>query len=182
MKSYCIKFFLITFLLFTGNIILAQTQHQRMEDVIYQSSRRNRDLIMPTGENKYVTSEDGVIRMYVNVWGEVNNPGTHLVYEDINLLTLLSVCGGPSEGANLSKIKVISEKNDSTESEVKILNIENFLKDGTRKDLITLKPNDTIIVPEKVTHLIFSNLNILNTTLHLVTLYFQMEFYRARTD
>ena len=52
----------------------------------------------------YVSSEDGTLLMYVNVWGHVKSPGTYLVYEDIDLLTLISLAGGPVSGANLKKI------------------------------------------------------------------------------
>ena len=49
----------------------------------------------------YIASEDGTLLMYVNVWGHVKNPGTYLVYENIDLLTLISLAGGPISGANL---------------------------------------------------------------------------------
>lgn len=164
-------------------IISAQnTQANRIEDIIYQDRNQNQNLIMPTGENNYITTQDGIIRMYVNVWGEVQKPGTHLVYEDINITALLSACGGPTEGANLSRVKIIRENGDSLKSTIKMLDIENFLDSGSREDIITLKPNDTVIIPERITHRILSNLNLLNTSLQLISLYFQIDYYRARTN
>ena len=47
-----------------------------------------------TGED-YITGEDGVPRMSINVWGHVKYPGTYLVYDGIDLLTCLSMAGGP---------------------------------------------------------------------------------------
>ncbi len=168
--------FIIT-LIILPIILSSQTSpNQSLQNII----RQNNNVLMPTGDQKYITSQDGTIRMFVNVWGQVNRPGTHLVYEDINILNLLSICGGPKEGANLSKIKIIRENPDSTGSNIKILNVENFLEKGSREDLIRLKPYDTVIIPESVPHLLFSNLNLLNTTLHLITLYFQIEYYRRR--
>ena len=167
---------LIILILFTVFLHSQSSQNQSLQNII----RQNNNILMPTSNQKYITSQDGTIRMFVNVWGQVNKPGTHLVYEDINILNLLSICGGPKEGANLSKIKIIRENQDSTGSNIKILNIENFLEKGSRQDLIKLKPYDTVIIPESVPHLLFSNLNLLNTTLHLITLYFQIEYYRTR--
>ena len=58
---------------------------------------------------KYITDSDGNIRMNVNIWGHVAQPGSHLVFEGIDLATLLSKVGGPNIGANLGKIKLIRE-------------------------------------------------------------------------
>ena len=38
---------------------------------------------MPISSADYITGEDGIVRMYVNVWGHVKNPGTYLVYDVI---------------------------------------------------------------------------------------------------
>mgnify|MGYP006286769593 FL=1 len=180
MKRFC---FIISIIILVSTSLFSQSpQQRRLEDIILEQSRQNNNLLMPTGENKYITSEDGTIRMYVNVWGAVANPGVHLVYEDIDILTLLTVSGGPIEGADLSEVKVIREINDSSKSNILKLNIKKFLKRGSRKDIISLKPNDTIIVPESLSYKIFSRSNWINTTLHIITLYFQLEFYRSRID
>ena len=55
---------------------------------------------------RYLTDAKGNIMMYVNIWGHVGNPGHHLVYEGIDLATLMSVVGGPKSGANMKKIRV----------------------------------------------------------------------------
>ncbi|MCK4296492.1 MAG: hypothetical protein KAX28_07550 [Candidatus Marinimicrobia bacterium] len=52
------------------------------------------DLVSPQrARQRYITEEDGVARMYVNVWGQVNKPGTHLVYDGMDIVTLLSISG-----------------------------------------------------------------------------------------
>ena len=57
----------------------------------------------PRSGERYITDEDGVIIMWVNVWGQVNKPGSYLVYDGVDLATLLSITGGPKSGANLKK-------------------------------------------------------------------------------
>jgi hypothetical protein len=47
------------------------------------------------------------ILMPVNVWGEVRNPGMHMVPWNSDLRDALSAAGGPTSTANLSKIKII---------------------------------------------------------------------------
>jgi hypothetical protein len=50
---------------------------------------------------RFFTDPNGIILMNVNVWGHVNVPGRHMVFDGIDLATLLSVVGGPMGGANL---------------------------------------------------------------------------------
>ena len=51
---------------------------------------------------RFFTDPNGTILMNVNVWGHVNVPGRHMVFDGIDLATLLSVVGGPKKGANLN--------------------------------------------------------------------------------
>ena len=69
---------------------------------------------LPISDQDYITGEDGVIRMNVNILGHVKNPGTYLVYDGIDFISLLSLAGGPARGANLKNIKIIN--NDSSYS------------------------------------------------------------------
>lgn len=119
---------------------------------------------------KYSTNSDGEIMIYVNVLGEVNSPGRHLVYEGIDFATLLSQIGGQKNGANMSKVRVIRDLNENS-SEIFIINLKKFIKYGDKSDFITLNPNDTIIFPESIFGFIFSRVNSLNTILNLFTIY-----------
>ena len=58
---------------------------------------------------RYLTDENGNVTMFINVWGHVQEPGHKQVYEGIDLASLLSFVGGPINGANLKKIKLIRE-------------------------------------------------------------------------
>ena len=44
--------------------------------------------------------------MYVNIWCHVSQPGHVLVYEGIDMATLLSYVGGPMSGADLKNVKL----------------------------------------------------------------------------
>ena len=56
---------------------------------------------------RYLTDKTGNIMMNVNIWGNVNSPGSHLVYDGIDLMTVISLAGGYFPGANLKKIMIV---------------------------------------------------------------------------
>jgi hypothetical protein len=123
---------------------------------------------------RYLNDEKGNIMMYVNVWGHVGSPGHHLVYEGIDLATLMSVVGGPNKGANMKKVRVFREIPEEDGTLVYYLDFENFVSSGDRSEFIRIKPNDTIIIPEKISNYILAQVGTLNTFLSLFNLYFQL--------
>ena len=124
-----------------------------------------------TPVQKY-TNIDGRIMISVNLWGMVSSPGRHIVPENVDLVTILSIVGGPIDGANMSKIKVIRDLESS--SQIFIINLNKFIKSGDKSDLIKIEPNDTIIIPETVYNGIFKRLSSLNTILSLLNLYYAL--------
>ena len=123
---------------------------------------------------RYLNDEKGNIMMYVNVWGHVGSPGHHLVYEGIDLATLMSVVGGPNTGANMKKVRVYREIPEEDGTLVYHLNFEKFVSSGDRSEFIRIKPNDTIIIPEKISNYILTQVGTVNTFLSLFNLYFQL--------
>jgi len=123
---------------------------------------------------RYLTDEKGNIMMYVNIWGHVGSPGHHLVYEGIDLATIMSVVGGPKSGANMKKVRVYREVPDADGTLVYHLDFEKFVSSGDRSEFIRIKPNDTIIIPEKISNYILTQVGTVNTFLSLFNLYFQL--------
>ena len=123
---------------------------------------------------RYLTDDKGNIMMYVNVWGHVGSPGHHLVYEGIDLATLMSVVGGPNKGANMKKVRVYREIPEDDGTLVYHLDFEKFVSSGDRSEFIRIKPNDTIIIPEKISNYILTQIGTFNTFLSLFNLYFQL--------
>jgi len=121
-----------------------------------------------------MTNTKGNIMMYVNVWGQVGNPGHILVYEGIDLATLISIVGGPGNGANMKEIKIYRELPDDDGQIIYNLNFNNFIKSGDRSDFIKIKPNDTIIIPRTNLSYFLNQVGTLNTLLGLLNLYFQV--------
>ena len=123
---------------------------------------------------RYLTDEKGNIMMYVNIWGHVGSPGHHLVYEGIDLATIMSVVGGPKSGANMKKVRVFREIPEEDGTLVYYLDFEKFVSSGDRSEFIRIKPNDTIIIPEKISNYILTQVGTVNTFLSLFNLYFQL--------
>ena len=123
---------------------------------------------------RYLTDKKGNIMMYVNIWGHVGKPGHHLVYEGIDLATLMSVVGGPKSGANMKKVRVYREIPEEDGTLVYHLDFEKFVSSGDRSEFIRIKPNDTIIIPEKMSNYILTQVGTVNTFLSLFNLYFQL--------
>jgi hypothetical protein len=126
----------------------------------------------PRGGERYVTDQYGVIRMWVNVWGHVENPGSYLVYDGIDLPTLLSITGGPKTGANLKKVSAFREVPDENGKLSYKINMKEFLKEGDRSELIKILPNDTYIVPQTIPSYVLSHVGIVNTLMSAMNLYY----------
>ncbi len=120
---------------------------------------------------RYMTDENGNIMMYVNIWGHVSNPGHVLVYEGIDMATLLSWVGGPLSGADLKNVKLFREVADKNGRIAYNLNFNNFIENGDRSEFIEIKPNDTIIIPRTNFNYFLSHVGTINTLLGLLNLY-----------
>ena len=112
---------------------------------------------------EYVTGEDGNLLMYVNIWGHVKNPGTYLVYDGIDLMTLISLAGGPLSGANLSKIKLIRSGQNQ------LINLDKQLNKSSG-DLTIIQPHDTVYIKETTTSYLVSKANIFSIFIQMVNL------------
>ncbi len=103
----------------------------------------------PVDKGAYFTDDFGNILMVVNVLGQVNRPGQTVVRENVDFAELLSIVGDVRENANLKKVIVARHIPDSKVAQVFQIDLKKFYKKGDESDFIALKPNDTIIVPEK---------------------------------
>ena len=159
-----VKALIITIILNYLNLVFAQEQ-------LTNTQEKNGHQI---SSEKYITDSDGNIRMNINIWGHVAQPGSHLVFEGIDMVTLLSTVGGPNSGARLDRIKLIREVPEEDGELVFTINFNEFLNSGNRSGFIKIKPNDTIIIPQKLSSILLASASGINTLLGLVTLYIQI--------
>ena len=89
---------------------------------------------------RYLTNANGTIMMNVNVWGHVGSPGSHIVYDGIDFASLLSVVGGPKDGANLKNVRIYREVPDEDGSLVYHIDLNEFINTGNRSKFIKINP------------------------------------------
>ena len=124
---------------------------------------------------KFFTDVNGNIKMFVNVWGHVNGPGLHEVYDGIDLATLMSLVGGPKPGANLKTVRLYREVPEENGDLVYTINLDSFFQSGDRSEFIKVKPNDTVVIPQKFSNYILSQVGTLNTFLSMMNIYIQIQ-------
>lgn len=105
---------------------------------------------MPTTNNASAYTYSGSmnneekLKIYTYIWGQVLRPGLYIVPDDTDLLTLLSLAGGPSENAKLAKIRII--RPTSTSQKVILVNLKSYMETGNEALIPILQPGDTVIV------------------------------------
>jgi len=116
----------------------------------YQNYNQQQQVMPGYGmpQDTYFTDSMGNILMYVNVLGEVYKPGQHIVRQDSDISSVLSLVGGPSEDANLKKAKLLRHKPDEDGKQTYPINLESYFEEGDRSGFVELKPNDTLVIPE----------------------------------
>ena len=116
----------------------------------------------------YVTGDDGIVRMYVNVLGHVKKPGTFLVYESIDVFSLLALAGGPLPGAKLKNIKQFH--ND----ELIYLDFQKSLDSGNDIGFI-LYPHNTIYIEQTFGSYLLTHSSVINSTLAILNIYLTIQ-------
>ena len=115
---------------------------------------------------EYITGDDGVVRMYLNITGHVKNPGTYLAYDSIDFMSALSLAGGYMKGADLKNIIIISKGGNK-----EIINLDKMLNSNTPLfETINLNPHDTIHISEKTLSRILLSSNLPTILLSLMNM------------
>jgi len=120
-------------------------------------------------DQDYITGEDGVVRMYVNILGHVKNPGAYLVYDGIDFISIISLAGGISKGADLKNIKIINNET------ISIIDFNEFLNDGKIQNQILIQPHTTIYIEETLVSNLFRGSNLLNSILQIFNIALTLE-------
>jgi len=93
------------------------------------------------------------------IFGQVNNQGPQNLEEGIDVLDAISIAQGITADADLKNVRVIVK--DSKLSSVLRIDLDKYTKNGGPR--LTLRPEDTIIVPAKREGIFSSALSIVGT-------------------
>ena len=126
-------------------------------------------ILNKSSNGEYNTDESGNVYMYINVIGHVKSPGTFMIYEGMDILTILSAAGGPLPGAKLKKIMIYRDGDN-----MKRLNLDAYLNTGKKLD-INFKPNDTIYIEQTLGSYLISKSTILNSILSILNIYLTID-------
>ena len=124
---------------------------------------------------RYIANQDGTIMMKVNIWGHIQVPGMHIINDGTDFASLLSIAGGPLDGADLKSIRLYREIPDKNGKIVYDIDLDNFIKTGSRSNFISLNPNDTIIIPQKFSNLILDQIGALNAIFSVIMIFLQVQ-------
>ena len=91
-------------------------------------------------------NEQDQLKIYTYIWGQIQKPGLYIVPDDTDLLTLISLAGGPKDDAKLKTIKIVRSAADGSESVI-IVDMKKYVETGNYNLIPQLMPGDTVIVP-----------------------------------
>ena len=95
--------------------------------------------------SKYYLNEANELLIRVNIWGRVQRPGQYYVPAETDLVSLMSLAGGPGARSRLSDVKVVREEADA-QQDVLTVNVRKYIKTGDKRLIPQLKPEDTVVV------------------------------------
>ncbi|MCB9357808.1 MAG: SLBB domain-containing protein [Calditrichaeota bacterium] len=95
--------------------------------------------------SKYYLNDSNELLIRVNIWGRVERPGQYYVPAETDLISLMSLAGGPTSRSRLSNVRVVREE-DTGEQDVLTVNVRKYIKTGEKRLIPDLKPEDTVVV------------------------------------
>lgn len=84
------------------------------------------------------------LKIYTHIWGQVSKPGLYIVPDDTDLMTLLSLAGGPKEDAKLTRVRII--RPTSSGNKIIWVNLKQYMDTGDEKLIPVMQPGDTVIL------------------------------------
>lgn len=89
-------------------------------------------------------SSSSKLKINAYIWGQVQKPGLYTVPDDTDLLTLISLAGGPREDAKLTKIRIVRPTSEG--ERIIWINMKKYLESGDERMIPVLQPGDTVVV------------------------------------
>ncbi len=111
-----------------------------------QSQTANQTLNLPS---VYYYGQGQGVQIDVNLWGEVKQTGKMIVPYTTDIISLISLAGGPTPNAKLDDVRIIRYAMQDTTVVEKIIriNVEKFVETGEQSYFPVLLRGDTVIVP-----------------------------------
>lgn len=84
--------------------------------------------------------------MQVSVFGMVTQPNNYQIVDETSIFRVLSMAGGPSEEANIRRVKIYRKSGDPS---FQVIDLTYYLESGKMDDAALVYPGDIIYVPQQ---------------------------------
>lgn len=114
-------------------------------------------------------TETEQLKIKTYIWGQVRKPGLYIVPDNTDLLTLISLAGGPTEDAKLTKVKIVRPTTKG--KKVILVNLKKYMESGDSKMIPVLKPGDTVILSGTVYYAFRKGAQFLSNVAIVISVY-----------
>ena len=91
-------------------------------------------------------NEQDQLKIYTYIWGQIQKPGLYIVPDDTDILTLISLAGGPKEDAKLKSVRIV-RSSAFGEEQIIMVDMKKYVETGNYSLIPQLLPGDTVIIP-----------------------------------
>ncbi len=117
--------------------IIGLTTSELMVELTYRLARHiENPLVIVTPVDKP--------EIMVTVLGQVTNPGPVITYLGASVQEVIQLAGGPSEWADIEKVKI--QHAGQSDSEAEYFNLREFMNKGSLDEMPTLGPDDVVVL------------------------------------
>jgi hypothetical protein len=114
-------------------------------------------------------TETEQLKIKTYIWGQVRKPGLYIVPDNTDLLTLISLAGGPTEDAKLTKVKIVRPTTKG--KKVILVNLKKYMENGDDKMIPILKPGDTVVISGTVYYAFRKGAQFLSNVAIVISVY-----------
>ena len=114
-------------------------------------------------------TETEQLKIKTYIWGQVRKPGLYIVPDNTDLLTLISLAGGPTEDAKLTKVKIVRPTTKG--KKVILVNLKKYMENGDSKMIPVLKPGDTVILSGTIYYAVRKGAQFLSNLAIVISVY-----------
>lgn len=98
------------------------------------------------GDVNLTVSLRSIDNMEVSVFGQVTQPDNYQVVDETSIFKVLSMAGGPSDDANIRRVKIYRKSGDPN---YQTIDLTYYLDSGRMDSTATVLPGDIVYVPQR---------------------------------
>lgn len=98
------------------------------------------------GDINLTVSVRSTDNMQVSIFGMVSRPDNYQIVDETSIFRVLSMAGGPSEEANIRRVKIYRESGNPA---YEVLDLTYYLENGRMDKAVMVKPGDIVYVPQR---------------------------------